>query len=203
MRYPHLKITIRHLMGAVAFVALMIPIPGEALLSLAQLFLAVWFPFLCVVTMISEFLRARWVVACLVLVSTGGLALTMGHETFHHEFIPLEVVIFGVTPLNLMGPFLVARRLRQRRRPAAGELLWAWLGLVWSVLLSSWFPHGARDVLDLMGQFARMSLILCVLLAQYGHRPAPQESRWAHYTGWALMECNILIWGWYATGFLK
>ena len=142
-------------------------------------------------------------VTVVLVLCIGGLSLTLLPGPLDHDFDALEIVVFGLTPLNLMGPFHVARRLRQDRQTAAGEVLWAWLGLVWSVLLWTWHSHRSAEVLDLMAQFSRMSVIVAVLLAHYACRPIPSQSRWAHHAGWALMECDAVVWGWYTAQFLK
>jgi hypothetical protein len=190
-------------MLAVAFAALMIPFPADALLRLIPLFLVVWFPTLCVVTMMSELTKAKWLIAIVLALGTAGVSLTFLPALTLHQATAFEFVVFVLTPLKLFGPFQLVRRLRQRGRLTAGEFLWTWDGLVWSVLIWSWHPHSRTEVLSLMGQFARLSLIVAILLAQYGHRPAPSQPRRAHYAGWALMECSALVWGWYAAAFLR
>jgi hypothetical protein len=203
MRKLRVTMTIRHLMVAVAFVALMIPFPVDAVFGLIPLFLVVWFPTLCVVTMISEFVKAKWLTAIVLALGTAGLSFTFLPARPFRDPRAFAYVVLVLTPLNLLGPFHLARRLRQRSRLASGELLWSWEGLLWSVLMWSCHPHSQWEVLALMGQFARMSFIVAVLLAEYGHRPAPSQPRWAHHTGWALLECDVLVWGWYAARFLR
>ncbi len=202
MPLTRVRFTVRGLMVAVAVVALLLPLPYEAALGMVEVILYIWVPALLIEMMIFEFAGGMKAIKAVLALTSGVLLLVLPYGS---RADPFFIVVLGITPLNLIGPLHAALRLRRVKRLVAGEVLWAWLGLVWSVLLvESWRPHATSTtgLLRLMAQFCRMSLIVALLLILYGPRPAPKQSEWGQLLGWALMECNVMVWGWYASGFL-
>src|SRR5262249_23757871 len=193
------RFTVRGSMVAVAVVALLIPFPYEAAIAMALVILLIWFPALLVEMMIFAFAGGKRAVGAVLAVSAVSIEGTVMLLLYRSpSFDAFDIVVCGLTPLNLIGPPYAVMRLRSGMRVVAGEALWAWLGLVWSVLLVGWHPHSSDEELRLLVQFCRTSLIMALLLALYGPRPVPPQSKWAHLIGWALMECNVVVWGWYA-----
>jgi hypothetical protein len=189
------------MMLAVAVTALLMPFPAEAATGLAAVIAAIWVPALLVEMLIYD-LAGRWPALLVALAICAGIAplLLMPHLLDRDAF---EMTLLGLTPLNLFGPFYAAWRLRSGMRLVAGEVLWAWFGMVWSTLFLAGLPHSAAERIGLMAEFSRLSIVLALLLARYGPRPAPPRSPWGHRIGWALMEADVLVWGWYAWGFLR
>lgn len=118
---------------------------------------------------------------------------------------PLGLATLGLTSLNLAGPFYVAVRLWYGKPLVAGEILWAWMGGAWMMLLtdrSSHSSHGGVIRMELTAHCARLTLVLVVLLVLYGTRPARPGPVWPHYLGWGLAESDSVAWGWDASSYL-
>ena len=92
----------------------------------------------------------------------------------------------------------LARRARRDQKLAAGHILWVWAGLAWLTAISNHHSHGRVEYVILLGELSRLSLVIVVLLALYGARPVKTGAGWAHHAGWVLMECDVVLWGWYA-----
>jgi hypothetical protein len=188
-------------MLAVAIIALLTPSLKEATLGLAAVTIAIWFPIILVELIIYEY--AQVLLNVMAILALGTVMVSLAVLPFILELDLFEIIVLGLTPVNLSGPFYAAWRLRRGWRLASGEVLWAWVGLVWSVPHWDFHPYDGTGVLNLMAQYCRMSLVLVLLLAQYGPRPRPDQSVWAHRMGWILMECDVIVCGWYASGFLN
>jgi hypothetical protein len=201
MRLPHVRFTVREVMVVVAVVAFLLPLPHEAALGMAAAILYIWIPAVLIEMMIFEFAGGMRAIKAALALSSGALLLVLPYGSSPD---PFAVVVLAITSLNLIGPLYVALRLRRGMRVVTGEALWAWQGLAWSVLLvEASRPHAVSStvLLCMTAEFCRMSLIVALVLALYGPRPAPKQPEWGQLFGWGLMECNVLVWGWYASCF--
>ena len=199
MRVP--RLSVRTLLVAVAVVALLIPFPWRALLlSIVTFALWVFVPVGLVLSLDSPGKARASLPAALVFVIAGSY--------FHRAPIylvafPIPLFIDCLTPVHLAGPIYAAWRLWRHKALFAGEILWAWVGLVWMVFRLSGVAfsrsHGGGSViLEILAEFARLTAVLAMLLALYGKRPSKPEPIWPHHLGWAVAECDVIAWGWYA-----
>jgi hypothetical protein len=216
MDRPLVRFTVRGLMVVVATVAVLTPFPGGAALAVAETSL-VWTPFLLIGLAIAKVTRpapARGPRssaaraprktglrdAIIFTIVIGAVSLFLPALPAWDSAFSLVVLI--LTPPNLIGPVHGVWQIYRPTTLTAGEILWARLGLVWWTLLVSWHPHSGAEIVSRMADYARLSLVLALLLMLYGPRPASQRPAWGHHAGWALMECDVVVWGWYAAGFL-
>jgi hypothetical protein len=203
MRTPRVRFTVRRMMLAVAVVAVLTPFPVEAVLAVL-LSLAVWTPLVLIAGVVCDALRGRTGAEVFVVVfCIAVLCLLMPAYPPPHRDSDAFGLVLGLTPPNVVGPMYAALRVRRGKPLASGHVLWAWLGLAWSMLMLGWHTHARFETLFLMAQCSRLSLVFAVLLALYGARPAATGAAWAHHTGWVLMECDVIVWGWYAARFLR
>ncbi len=198
-------ITVRGLLVAVAVVALLIPFPLAAIVfSIRTFALWIFLPLIFIWMCDSLGKGPAALVATMATVGAGTYGSTMGHR--YAGPLGLFGLNYLLTPINLFGPIYSAWRLWRHQLPLAGEMLWAWVGLAWAVLIFS--PEftrmhiGASYTLNFLVEFARLTAALAVLLALYGKRPTKPESRWPHHLGWAVAECDVIVWGWYASSWL-
>ena len=107
----------------------------------------------------------------------------------------LETVVVALTLPNLLGPLRAGWSLLRGDRVSPGEILWAWVGTLWCWVWGTFHPHGRVEFLEgLAGHFLVLAG-LATLLAVFGHQPARGSKAWAHHTGWAILECDVLVWG--------
>ena len=197
-----MRFTVRGMMFAVAIVAVLCSPSLVVVLALAVPFLAVWVLLATFAVIITDAFwdsRAAEPVSVVVVVA-GGLYLAAFALSLRS---PFDAAVLVLIPINLAGPFYAARRVYRSHLLATGEILWAWLGVLWSMLLANWHPHNADGVLLLISDGARLTLVMAVLLALYGTRPSRPGPVWAHHLGWAILECDVIVWAWYATMFLR
>lgn len=200
MRLPRVRIMLRELMLGIAVVGLLFSFPAEML----------------VLVLISLFFWSGIVVVCVLsLESLGGaicsvglaLAVLFACAAIVAVFLPfilgpLEAVFLGLTLTNAIGPVYLAWKIRHKRPPFAGEILWAWLGALWTMVWLTRNPHDFDRSVSLMAQATQLSLVVALLLIRFCKRPQSPDRRWPHYLGWALFECDAIVWGWYALRFL-
>lgn len=194
-----MRFSVRHLMGIVAIAAVLTPFPFEALLFLAFAAI-VWSPFALFAFGIGRLPDGERHPLIVLVVAVLGLFvfLVFLAKPSTREIGPLYAALIGLTLLNLIGPLYAAGRLGQRRYLLAGEILWAWQGVV-CTMLPVLAPHDPSGQVFLVSQFARLTVVLASLLALYGVRPTrPGSSSWGHYVGWTLLEINAMTWGWSA-----
>lgn len=118
------------------------------------------------------------------------------------ELDAFALCVITVIPLNLAGPPYTALRYWDGKGLLIGELLWAWLGLVWSLLLANWKSHNLVEQLCLAAELTRLTIAVTVVLTLYGRRPMPGSDVTAHRLGWVLLSFDVILLGWYAKVFL-
>jgi hypothetical protein len=215
VRLPRPRFTLWRMMVAVAVVAVLIPFPFEMVYNLTFAVLLVWPPIVLFALWIDNILArlARRLADVAVPCSVGVGVWLLGRyfswvwllsRYFSWDSFLPEAVFIGLTVANAAGPVYVARRVLRGEALAAGHLLWVWSGLVWStLLLCPHPPHDRWHVIDMMVESSRLSLPIAVLLALYGPRPIGKGAAWGHHLGWALMECDVIAWGWFAVWLLR
>ena len=200
------RVSIRALLVVIAVVALLIRFALAAIVDSFATF-TLWFFLPVVVIWICDSLgkgRAAFI-ATAVIVGAGSYLLTVG--LYSRGPLRISWLTFILTPVNLTGPIYAAWRLWRDKSVLAGEILWAWMGLQWVVLLVCPELHrmhvGGSNTLEILVDFARVTSALAVFLALYGKRPVKPEPRWPHHLGWAVAECDVIAWGWYASSWLR
>jgi hypothetical protein len=188
-------------MVAVAIIALLTPSIKEATFGLAVVTIAIWFPVILVELIVYEY--AQGLLFVMATLALGTVVVSLVELPFVSDLDLFKIVVLALTPLNFIGPFQLVWRQRRGLRLVTGEILWAWMGLVWSVLLWDFHPHNRTDMLILLAQYSRISLVVVLLLVRYGPRPQPCQLQWAHHIGWILTECDVIVCGWYASAFLR
>src|SRR5262249_4945499 len=114
----------------------------------------------------------------------------------YHLFDRLfATTVFALTPPNLLGPLRAAWILLRGGGVSSGEILWAWVGTGWRWVWCTFHPH-YRDYF-LEGLVIHFVLLagLATVLAAFGPRPPRWGKFWAHHAGWAILECDVLVWG--------
>ena len=91
-------------------------------------------------------------------------------------------------PLMLAGPIRAIGQFSRRGELFAGEILWAWVGVVWISL-----PDPA-DLFKVV-RFALLSITLAIGVAVFGLQPGGRDGAWAHYVGWALLAMTTSLYG--------
>jgi hypothetical protein len=196
-------------MLAVALFAVLIPFPFEAVLYISLVAIVVWFPLFF--SWLAIYDASKTTGEVLAIFVSGEVLAIFVSLLVAFVILPLgpsDPVGAGglLTHLALLlasgaGPFFAALRYFRRQPLASGHLLWAWVGLVWLASLiviapAFLYPISGVDVLGWLVQCSRLSLVVTVLLGLYGAKPAQTGAAWAHYLGWALMECTVIVWGW-------
>jgi hypothetical protein len=202
---PRIRFTVRRLMLAVAVVAIIMPFSEYSICLIMGTVIAIWTPLVLVTLTVCNFVKRTTGVVVLIGLAVAATSFLMlgpfDHRLLSDAFGP---IIVGLTPLNLIGPFYAAwRRLRFGSSLAAGHVIWAWLGVAWLVIFWDWQARPSASIFEPMVDCSRLSVVLTVMLGLYGKRPEQTGAAWAHYAGWVLMECDAVVWGWYACGFLK
>jgi hypothetical protein len=198
MKMPPVQFTVRGMIVAVGVVAILIPFPLEALLlAIGTFALGFGVPAL-VVYACDDIAGRRAAVAALALIAAWGAWFIIRPPLVATG--PASWITSVLTALNLAGPLCLAVRLGRREPLVAGEVLWAWVGLMWATIMLHHSTDRSRGgfilSLDLMVQGARLILVLGLLLALYGRRPERPGWSWAHYLGWGLAGCDVIAWGW-------
>jgi hypothetical protein len=183
---------------AVGVVAILIPFPLEALLlAIGTFALGFGVPALIVHACDEIAGRRAAIVASALIAACGGWYI-IRPPLMATDPTPWIASVF--TALNLAGPLYLTVQLRRRGPLVAGEVLWAWVGLMWATIMVHHSVDRSRGdfiiSLDLVVQATRLILVLGLLLALYGRRPERPGSSWAHYLGWGLAECDVIAWGW-------
>jgi hypothetical protein len=198
MRLPRVRFTVRRMIVAVGVVALLIPFPLEALLlAIATLAMGFGVPALVVYACDEIAGHRAAIVASALIAACGGWYIIRPPLMATG---PASWIASVLTALNLAGPLYLAVQLRRRGPLVAGEVLWAWVGLIWATIIVHHSANRSRSgfiiSLDLMVQGTRLILVLSLLLALYGRRPERPGWPWAHYLGWGLAQCDVIAWGW-------
>lgn len=109
-----------------------------------------------------------------------------------------ETAIVALTPLNLVGPVRAVWVSLKGGGLSSGEILWAWVGMLWCWVWGTFHPHDRGGALvGLVVNFFLLA-VLSTLLAAFGPRPPRQGKPWAHHAGWLILECDVLVWGLFA-----
>jgi len=137
---------------------------------------------------------------CAVLLSTAvGAALVVLVACLSNmQPDALSFIVIGLAPLNLVGPCHTAYRIGRRAPCYAGDVLWGWLGLVWTVLIWTWDPHGRVENLTMLADMLRLSGAVACLLASWGRKPESRGPVWGHKIGWILLELDVILCAWAA-----
>lgn len=117
---------------------------------------------------------------------------------------PLLWWLNWIAPSCFFGPlWFTCRAIRRRRvglwpNVTSGEILCAWLGLAWLVLLTHrslglMYPPGG--MLRLMGGCGQLTALLAIFLVRWGRRPSNLGEQIAHHAGWGLAQACPLFWG--------
>jgi len=115
----------------------------------------------------------------------------------------LETAILALTPPNLLGPIRMFWKGFQARGLAAGEILWACTGIVWVISIAGFQAHDRVGSLQLLAWLAGFSGWAATIVSAFARRPRDPGEAWAHHTGWALLECDVIVWGFIAWGLLS
>jgi hypothetical protein len=100
----------------------------------------------------------------------------------------LLAVFLALTSTNLAGPIRAIGQFSRRGELFAGEILWAWLGVAWIVLLI----YGTQS--KLVGLMI-LSMSLAIGVAVFGLHPQGRDGAWANHVGWVLLAVNIAFHG--------
>lgn len=203
--------------------AMLVPFPHRAVggLAVSLVFWLVFFAALASVYAILRCLARLWgppgatvrLVATgistptllLLLVATGAVLVLIVANTTGLEVDMFAVFVVGVTPMNLAGPVNLLRRWRPLsgapllHRATSGEVLWAWDGLGWPMVMANWNPHDAVGLIKLMSESARLSAAVALMLSMHGRPPAARDEILPHCVGWFLLALDNIIYGWYAS----
>jgi hypothetical protein len=101
----------------------------------------------------------------------------------------------GLTAPNLVGPIRAIGQFSRRGELFAGEILWAWVGLVWMTL----DPNNLSRVVGI----AILTMLLAIGVGVFGLRPEKRDGAWAHHAGWALLAANAVFYGIYVRYFRR
>ena len=203
MRLP--RISVRTLLVAVAVTAFLIPFPSWEVLVLSIVVFLVWVmpPTILILLVDSNgYRRASLLITVSLAVGASCFQWGVRKGPMHPDWFLFSWFTACLTPINLVGPLLVIRQYWHDRRLVSGQILWGWMGLVWLVMLET--PafrrmHGGWMLqMEMLVEFARLTAVLALLLAVYGKRPSPPDPVWPHRIGWAVAECDVIAWGWYA-----
>jgi hypothetical protein len=200
MKLPRVRFTVWQLMLAVAVVALMTPFPDELVHRMGAMIAGVWVPAIAIAMMVDQFVGQDRATKLVVALVVG--AFTTSLLRYGSQLDGFSLAVLVLTKLNVMGPFWAAWRLRRHSRLYSGEVLWAWLGFLWPIVFFDGLGYPV-PVLEKTAQVARMSLVVVLVLAIYGSRPVRLWSHCGHAAGWVLMECNVVLWAWYAWPFIR
>jgi hypothetical protein len=135
-----------------------------------------------------------WHLTALVAYLAGIFAVVRARfpdETARHKWLPLALIL-ALIPPHLAGPVRATMQFSRRGELFAGEILWAWLGITWMLLLV-----GTDGFLKL----AIVTALLAIGLAIFGLRPPARGMAWAHQVGWALLVIDIALCGWVVMAF--
>lgn len=172
---------------AVGVAAILIPFPlGALLLAIGTFALGFGVPALVVHACNAIAGRRAAIVASALIAAWGGWFIIKLPSMASG---PAPWIASVLTALNLAVPLYLVVQLRRGGPLVAGEVLWAWVGLMWATIM----VH--HPGLELMEQGTRLILVVGLLLALYGRRPERPGSAWAHYLGWGLTECDVIAWG--------
>jgi hypothetical protein len=202
LRLP--RISVWMLLVAVAVTAFLIPFPWQALfLSLWVFSVGVMPPTILILVVDSRgYRRASLVITVSIAVIASCLLSRFRDGPIHSDWFLFSWFTACLTPINLAGPLLAIRQYWNKERLFSGQILWAWMGLAWLVLLEIpvfRYSHGPWIFkLEVFVEFARLTAVLALLLAVYGKRPSPPDPVWLHRIGWAVAESDAIAWGWYA-----
>jgi hypothetical protein len=105
-----------------------------------------------------------------------------------------DTLVVALTLPNLLGPLRAAWCLLRGTGMSSGEMLWAWVGIVWCLSWDTFHPHDRADFLKGLAVHFVLLAGLATLLAAIGPRPPRCGKVWAHNAGWAILECDILAW---------
>ncbi|WP_435006064.1 hypothetical protein P12x_003735 [Tundrisphaera lichenicola] len=200
-----MRSTVGQMMIAVALTAFLIPFTIDMILLVLFTTLVFWLPVLFVARWCDDQV-ARWPIRSIVLVAP--FATAAGFWTLREPTSWRSLATgaaFGTWVVaQLLGPAVLARRIRRGESLASGHLLWCWSGLLTTSQLF-YFPHPHQRVagLQMLVEGAQLTLVIVVLLALYGSRPVDRLAAWKHHAGWVLVEFDVILWGWYAAQFLR
>ena len=139
--------------------------------------------------------------ALLVSFFVGALWLALEARLASQGVSLYDAVLILITPVNLSGVPSAVWRLRTGGRITGGEVIWAWLGLVWPTVLVHWDAHLPPATITIMAQCSGLCSYMAVLVFLFGLRPVTLSERIAHNAGWLLMGCDVCMWGLYARGY--
>jgi hypothetical protein len=201
MQWP--RVSIRHLMVAIACLALLFP-TGLGAMMLA-------------ITIFSPY----YLIPCLIIIAVdthGGprtsfavfsIWIGLGCWLCWRTSVPMRLgpelpiwLILVFTPIHLVGPIYLARQYWREKPIGSGEILWTWSGLAWLNLITAPISSHYNPTLNDLVAFARVLSALVVWFAILGKRPKPPEPTWTYYLGWGLVEYDAIVWGWYAVPWL-
>jgi hypothetical protein len=107
----------------------------------------------------------------------------------------LDTVVVALTLPNLLGPLRAVWRFQRGESLSSGEMLWAWVGIVWCWAGVTFDPHNRCGFLEGLAVHFIVLAGLTTLLATFGPRPPRRGKSWAHHAGWVILECDVVVWG--------